>query len=333
MKLIIPMAGMGKRMRPHTLTVPKPLIKVAGKSIVERLIYKLADFVNEPITDIAFIISNFGLEVEQYLVDLAAQFNAKAHLVYQDQPLGTAHAVHCAKELLQGPVIVAFADTLFLADNKLDQNADSLIWVNEVEDPSQFGVVITDTENRVVSFVEKPKSFVSNKAIIGIYYFKYGENLLKEINHIIDNNLRGNNEYQLTDALELLKNNGTVFKTTSVNEWLDCGNKNATVYTNGRIVNSLSASERKQFDADIVNSVIIEPCYFGKNVKILNSVVGPNVSLENNVYIENSIVNNAMINSNSVLSAANIRNSMIGSNVEYRGTMDDLNIGDFTQIL
>ena len=175
MKLIIPMAGKGKRMRPHTLTTPKPLIKIAGKSIVHHLIYEIKEVLTEPLEEINFVIGRFGDQVETELKELAKEVGAKPVISYQDDPLGTAHAVYCAEKSLNGNVIVAFSDTLFKANFKLDTKSDGIIWTKRVKNPSSFGVVKKDKQDFVEGFVEKPSTFVSDEAIIGVYYFKKGE--------------------------------------------------------------------------------------------------------------------------------------------------------------
>ena len=201
MKIIIPMAGRGTRLRPHTLTTPKPLIPIAGKAIVHRLVEDLAKASADPIEEIGFIIGDFGSEVEKELHQIAEEIGAKGKIYHQETALGTAHAILCAKESLDGNVIVAFADTLFKADFTLDTNQDSIIWVQQVTDPSAFGVVKLNDDNRITDFVEKPKDFVSDLAIIGIYYFKDGENLKNELQYLVDNKVLSGGEYQLTDAL------------------------------------------------------------------------------------------------------------------------------------
>jgi glucose-1-phosphate thymidylyltransferase len=172
MRIIVPMAGMGKRMRPHTLTTQKPLIPVAGKPIVQRLMEDIHKVCGQSIEEIAFIIGDFGAEAEQNLIKIAESLGAKGTIYHQQEALGTAHAIHCAKESLAGPVVVAFADTLFKADFILDQSKDGIIWVQQIEDPRQFGVVKVDANNIITDFIEKPQEFVSDLAIIGIYYFK-----------------------------------------------------------------------------------------------------------------------------------------------------------------
>jgi glucose-1-phosphate thymidylyltransferase len=182
MKIIVPMAGRGSRLRPHTLTVPKPLIPIAGKPIVHRLVEDITKVIQHNIEEIAFIIhKDFGVKVEQDLIAIAEKLGAKGTIYYQNEALGTAHAIMCAKESMSGPVVIAYADTLFRADFSLDTSADSVIWVKQVDDPSAFGVVQLNEANEIVDFVEKPKEFISDLAIIGIYFFKSGEKLREEL--------------------------------------------------------------------------------------------------------------------------------------------------------
>ena len=324
------MAGMGKRMRPHTLTVPKPLIKIAGKPIVYRLVESIAQVCNDPIEEIAFIVGDFGKEVENELLEIAKKIGSRGKIYYQDEALGTAHAVLCAADSLDGEVIVAFADTLFKASFCLDKSKDSIIWVHQVENPQSFGVVKINTDSIITDFYEKPKDFVSDLAIIGIYYFKDGQNLKKELQWLVDNNVSKGGEYQITDALENMKNKNLLFSIGKVDEWLDCGNKDATVYTNQRIL-ELNKNEKLIDDSFInINSVIVSPCFIGKNVTVKSSVIGPYVSICDNTVIENSVISNSIIQSHSKLSNVNIDNSMIGSYVEYKLKYNQVSIGDYT---
>ncbi len=325
------MAGMGKRMRPHTLTTPKPLIKIAGKPIVQRLVEDIAKVVKGDIGEIAFIIGdNFGKEVEADLIQIAESLNAKGSINYQSEALGTAHAVYCAKQALEGEVIVAFADTLFRADFSLDQSADGTIWVQEVEDPRAFGVVKLNDEGMIIDFEEKPENPESNLAIIGIYHFKDGARLKSEIEHILDNDIREKGEYQLTNALDNMKNDGLKLVPGQVIEWWDCGNKNATVYTNQRVLANANGTLLVDSSMSSENSQVIEPCYIGKNVKLINSKVGPYVSIGDNTVVENCVIENTIIQTNSSISNAKINNSMIGNFVEYDGSSNQLSISDYS---
>jgi glucose-1-phosphate thymidylyltransferase len=330
MKIIIPMAGMGKRMRPHTLTIPKPLIRIAGKPIVQRLVEDIANVCTEKIDEITFIIGDFGKEAEDMLLSIAANVGAKGKIYYQDNPLGTAHAILCAEKSLNGKIIVAFADTLFKADFILDESRDGIIWVHKVNDPGSFGVVKTEKNDVITDFVEKPKKFVSDLAIIGIYYFKDGANLKKELQYLVSNNLQKNGEFQLTDALENMKQKGTSFYTGKVVEWLDCGNKDATVYTNKRILELSNGEKRTSKTVVVENSIIIQPCYLGEHVKIVNSIIGPHVSIGENSTIDFSVITNSIIQSNAKISCVNLDNSMIGNYVEYFGSKKEVSIGDYT---
>lgn len=332
MKLIIPMAGMGKRMRPHTLTIPKPLIKIAGKPIVQRLVEAIVKVTGEDLEEIAFIVGDFGSDVENQLIDIAKNAAAKSKIYYQQEALGTAHAIHCAADSLNGNVLVAFADTLFCTDDVMDLSCEGSIWVHSVKDPSAFGVVMTNKDGIVTNFVEKPKDFVSDMAIVGVYYFKNGEKLLSEIQKLINNNIKKSNEYQLTDVLQNMMQNGTQFSVYHVPEWLDCGNKNATVYTNQRILENSNGEVLIKEGVEKENSIIIAPCFIGKNVKLKNSIIGPHVSIGEGSVISQCIITNSIIQSHSRVSNANFDNSMLGNFVDYSEKHKELNMGDFTVI-
>ena len=332
MKLIIPMAGMGKRMRPHTLTIPKPLIKIAGKPIVQRLVEAIVKVIDEDIDEIAFIVGDFGTDVEAQLISIAKNAGANSKIYYQKEALGTAHAIHCAADSLKGNVLVAFADTLFCTDDVMDLSCDGSIWVHSVNDPSAFGVLMTNEEGIVTNFVEKPKDFISEMAIVGVYYFKNAEKLLSEIQKLIDNKHKKNGEYQLTDVLQNMMKSGTEFFVYRVPEWLDCGNKNATVYTNQRILENSNGEVLIQDGVEKENTIIIAPCFIGKNVKLKNSIIGPHVSIGEGSVISQCIISNSIIQSHSRVANANFDNSMLGNFVDYSEKHKELNMGDFTVI-
>jgi len=327
------MAGMGKRMRPHTLTTPKPLIPVAGKSIVQRLVEDITKVCGQKVEEIAYIIGRFGKEAEDNLVQIAENLGAKGSIYYQDEALGTAHAIYCAKDSLTGPVVVAFADTLFRAEFTLDADKDGIIWVQQIPDPRQFGVIKVNDENIITDFVEKPQEFVSDLAIIGIYYFKDGDNLRNEIKYLLDNDIREKGEYQLTNALENMKQKGVRFSPGQVIEWLDCGNKDATVYTNQRVLENVKNTESLVAEsAKIINSEIIEPCYIGEGVQIENSKIGPHVSLGNNTKVSDSVITNSILQTNVKVESSKIDNSMIGHFAELINSNGSYSISDYSTI-
>ena len=329
------MAGRGSRLRPHTLTVPKPLIPIAGKPIVHRLVEDIAGVLNQEIEEIAFIVSrDFGTQVENDLVAIAQKLGAKGTIYYQEKPLGTAHAIMSAKESMTGPIVVAYADTLFRADFTLDTTADSVIWVKQVEDPSAFGVVKLNDKNEIVDFVEKPKDFVSDLAIIGIYYFKSGETLRQELQYLLDNNIVKGGEYQLTDALENMKIKGMKFVPGKVDEWMDCGNKNVTVETNSRMLGFLHNDGENLVSATVKmeNTTIIPPCFIGENVVLKNSTIGPYVSLGDNSHVENTIIKNSLVQTHAVIKNAILDNGMIGNHAAFNGKFSSISIGDYSVI-
>jgi glucose-1-phosphate thymidylyltransferase len=332
MNIIVPMAGRGSRLRPHTLTLPKPLVPVGGKPIVYRLVEDIAAVCADKIDEIAFVIGDFGDQVEKELLQVAEKLGAKGSIYYQKEPLGTAHAVLCASEKLVGPVVVAFADTLFRADFKISPSDEGILWVKQIEDPSSFGVVKLNAAGEIVDFIEKPQEFVSDLAMIGVYYFKDGARLKKELDYLIDNKVMKSGEYQLPDALRRMTLSGCVFKPGEVTEWLDCGNKEVTVHTNKRV---LDFDFEKNIplvhaSAKITNSQIIPPCFIGENASIENSIIGPHVSVGANTKINSSVLKNSNIQENTSITNAVIFNSMIGSQVIYNGKANDLSLGDFS---
>ncbi len=331
MKIIVPMAGRGSRLRPHTLTVPKPLIPVAGKPIVQRLVEDLANGVNEKVDEIAFIIGDFGEQVKKDLLEIAKNLGAKGSVYRQTEPLGTAHAILCAADSLSGNCIVAFADTLFKADFNFDTKEDGIIWVQKVEDPSAYGVIKTDDNNVITEFVEKSPTFVSDMAIVGIYYFNDGDNLKKELQYLLDNDIKDKGEFQLTSALENMKQKGLKFKPGVIEEWLDCGNKDAVVYSNQRVLHFNKDTPMVDPSVVLENAVILQPCYIGANTIIRNSVVGPHVSIGKDSTLENTVISNSVIQNESNVQNVNLSNSMIGNKVEYSGKKTEISVGDYSK--
>lgn len=327
------MAGMGKRLRPHTLTTPKPLLPIAGKPIVQRLVEDIVAISDQKIDEIAYVVGRFGEAAEKHLIAVAESLGAKGTIHYQDQALGTAHAILCAQDALTGPVTVAFADTLFKADFKLDTSKDGVLWVQKIEDPRQFGVVIVNEEGVITEFKEKPQEFVSDLAMIGIYYFNDGEYLRRELQYLIDNNIMNSGEYQLPDALRNMVKQGAKFTPGAVQDWMDCGNKEAMVDTNNKVLGYLGADKLPvPASAKLVNSQIIAPCFIGENVSITNSVIGPNVSIGNGSKITSSVIAHSIVSNDATITQANLDNSLIGNNTTITGSAQVLSLGDFSTI-
>lgn len=335
MKIIVPMAGRGSRLRPHTLTVPKPLIPVAGKPIVHRLVSDIAKVLGEEIEEVAFILGDpafFGEDVVESLKELAQSLGAKASIYRQDQPLGTGHAIMAAKESLSGPAVIAYADTLIRADFDLDKSADSVIWVKQVDQPEAYGVVKLNESGNIVELVEKPASFVSDLAVIGIYYFKDVAVLKKELQYVLDNNIVHGGEYQINDGIKRMMEKGMKFAPGKVEEWMDCGNKNVTVETNRRMLGFLEKDGEKLVSDTVIleNAQIIEPCFIGEHVILKNTTVGPYVSIGDHTVIENSTIKNSLIQTRNKISNANLDNAMVGNHVIFNGNFETISIGDYS---
>ena len=330
MKIIIPMAGVGKRLRPFTLTTPKPLLKIASKSIVRRLVEKIISVTSEKVTEVGFIIGDFPESVVNDLHDIGKHLDFKVNIYVQDVALGTAHALSFAKQMMFDNVIVAYADTLFDANFKINNESDVVIWTKKVDNPENYGVVIKNEKSFITEFYEKPVEFVSDEAIIGIYYFKDSKILADKIHYIMTNDIRGNNEYQLTDALQMMLDDGLVFKSQTVDNWLDCGNKDILIRTAGYVLQHFDV--QSNLDAKKNNSVIIEPVYLGDNVVLNNCVLGPNVSVEDNSVLTNVIAKNSIISSNSRLSNIVFENSMFGNNSSFFQSIKILDVGDYDKI-
>jgi len=342
MKLIIPMAGMGKRLRPHTLTTAKPLLPVAGKPIVQRLVEDILTTSGQRIDEIGFVVGNFGSAVEEQLIQVAEKLGSRGRIYYQEQPLGTAHAIACAKESLDEEVIIAFADTLFRAEFQLDRSKDGCIYVKTVENPKAFGVVKLDAEGHITDFIEKPETFVSDLAIIGIYYLREGPRLKREIQYLLDNDIREKGEYQLTNALQRLKDDGARIVAGKVDAWWDCGNKDAVLDTNARVLDYLQGlggktrhpkvdDSLRHTSTQLVRTQVIEPCYFGANVVVEDSVIGPYVSLGDNVQVRNSVMRNTILREDTTVSYSILADCLIGRHASVTGQARVLDLGDFSR--
>jgi glucose-1-phosphate thymidylyltransferase len=333
MNIIIPMAGLGKRLRPHTLTTAKPLLPIAGKPIVHRLVEDIAKVCPEKVENIGFIIHpSFSKQVEADLIRVAKAVGAEGKIYYQEQAMGISHAVLFAREILKGKVIVAFADTLFKADFKLDTEKDGIIWVQKVKDPSQFGVVKLDANGTITELIEKPANFISDLAIIGIYFFGDGEFLKKEMQYLLDNDIKEKGEYQFTTALENMKKKGAKFVAGQVTEWLDCGNKDNMIQTNQRYLEFIKNSPLVAASVKNINSKIIAPVFIAENVTLENCTIGPHVSIGESAVIKDSTIRNSIIQANCVINRSKIENSMFGNFVNFEAQSSDASLGDYSVV-
>lgn len=335
MKLIIPMAGRGTRVRPHSHTVPKPLLPVAGTMIVERLVETFIRTMDRTIEEIVYILGpDFGSPIKEPLKQMSARHGAKCTFRVQETALGTAHAVYCAQQDLDGEVIIAFADTLF--DSKETFNvdgADSVIWLKKVEDPSRFGVAVYEGE-KITGFVEKPAEFISDLAIIGVYFFKDGAKLKEELEYVLDHDLKGpGGEYFLTEALDRMIQDGKLFKTATVDEWLDCGTLPAWLETTGIIVEKEALNSSEQIEAYTKhNTTIIPPVYLAENVTLEGVTIGPNVSVEKGCVLKNSQLSHSIVRNHASLDGCTLTGSTIGAHTKLTNVDGEIHVGDHSII-
>lgn len=302
------------------------------------MVKDIAKVLKQPIEEIAFVLGDpawFDDAVVSKLEDLANSLGAKASIYRQDKPLGTGHAIMCAKPSLSGPAVIAYADTLIRAEFDLDSTADSVIWTKQVDNPEAYGVVKLNSNDEIVELVEKPETFVSDQAVIGIYYFKDVAVLKGKLQEILDENITNGGEYQINDGIKRMMADGKIFKTGTVDEWMDCGNKTITIETNQRMLGFLKADGEEQLVATSVkleNSNIIEPCFVGENVVLKNTTIGPFVSVGNGTVIENSTVKNSLIQTCTEIKNANLDKAMIGNHVKYNGDFTSISIGDYSEL-
>ena len=338
MKLIIPMAGRGSRLRPHTLTTAKPLVKIAGKSILFQLVEDAVKLANEPIEEMAFIVGDksfFGNKIISKLKSLAFKFDAKATIYRQLEPLGTGHAIMCAADSLSGKAMVIYPDTLIRFSESFEKNADAVIWTKEVENPEAYGVVKLNSDGNIIDLVEKPKNNISNLAVIGIYYFKEVSQLKIQLQNVINEKIIHSGEYQINDGLLKMMNKGKVFKAGKVTEWLDCGNVKSSINSNKKMLefHHNDKNDLVSKDVKLINSKIVHPVFIDKNITIENSTVGPYVTIYKNTKIIHSEISNSIIGESTVVKNATISDSMIGNNCKYKGDYKSISIGDFSELI
>lgn len=289
MKIVLPVAGNGLRLRPYTENVPKCLLPVAGKTILDWIV---EDSLSLKPTETIFITGYKAEAVDSFLEKRPAW--GKTRAVVQSNPQGLGEAISLALPYVDDdePLLIILGDTLFEADLNILKSADqNILYTFKVEDPRRFGVAVTDPDGRITRLVEKPQEFVSDEAIVGIYYIKDTKVLKESLKYLMDNNIRTKNEFQLTDALEMMLEKGCHFKTAPVQKWLDCGLAETLLETNAHVLkrNDNSAS------VNLPGVKVIAPCYIGKGATITNSTIGPNVSVGDGCTVENSTISNAVL--------------------------------------
>ena len=319
MKVILPVAGTGSRLRPFTLSLPKCLLPVAGKALIEHIIESYSSL---PVSEQIFITGYKGDLVEDFIRQRGLR---NAHAVRQKNPQGLGEAISLCLPFLADdePVLIILGDTLFDADlSFLKSEKENVLMTREVEDPRRFGVAVTDSSGYVKELVEKPETFVSNEALVGIYYIADVSALRKSLERLIREDIRTRGEFQLTDALQMMLESGSRFRTAQIRSWLDCGTAESFLRTNAKIL-----SERNP------ENVVIPPCHIDRTARIRNSVVGPNVSVGPEVVIENSKVADSVISERTILGDSEISHSIFGGDSEVKGFKGTLLLGDHSKVV
>jgi len=325
MKAVIPMAGYGKRLRPHTFSRPKPLINVAGEPMLKHVLDSLDGL---PIDEYIFIVGYLGEQIEEYV---RTNYKVKATFVEQKEMIGQAHAIHLTREHLTGPIIVLFADTLFDADLSVigATDADALIYVHQVPDPRRFGVVELNGDGRVTRFIEKPSTTENRNAVIGLYYIRDAARLLAAIEKQLARKVMTKDEYFIADAFQIMIEDGAVFRTQSVKTWLDCGKPETVLETNRYLLDhghdNSSEITQKGF-------IIVPPVHIHASAVIVNSIIGPHTTVGAGCRIEDSIIRDSIIDAGAEVKLSLLDQSLIGRDASVGGRVRVLNVGDESSV-
>ncbi|MEY2830289.1 MAG: hypothetical protein RIQ33_2147 [Bacteroidota bacterium] len=326
MKAIIPVAGAGTRLRPHTYTQPKALVPVGGKTILSFIIDDLMDV---GVTDFVFIVGYLGEKIKEYI---ARNYpHLKVEFIEQEHREGLGHAIWLTKHLISEtePIVIVLGDTIVDVNWKdIIPCNDCFLGVKKVDDPRGFGLAEINENNEIIRVVEKPNIPKSNLALVGLYKICNTKDLFEALDYNISNNIRTKDEFHLTDALQRMIDNGTIFKPMKVNNWYDCGKKDVLLETNSILLKRTALNNIYNFN----NTIILPPVSIGKNCEILGSIIGPNVAIGEGSTIRHSILKNSIIGDFAKLEQVVLHESIVGSDSAIKGLSQSLNIGDNTEI-
>lgn len=328
MKIVIPMAGFGTRLRPHTWSKPKPMVSAAGKPVLGHVLDMFSGLSN--VDELVAIVGYLGEQIEGYITKTYPQWDAR--FVNQDEMLGQSHAVWLAREGLEGPMVLVFVDTIIDVDLSLleDDPAEAIAWVKEVEDPRRFGVVDLDEDGFVQKIIEKPSDPSNNLALVGFYYFKEAANLVEAIEEQMERDTQLGGEYYLADAVNIMLNEGLKMRVEEVEVWKDCGKPGPLLETNRYLLengrdNSQDALQRE-------GAVIIPPVYIAPTAAVSESVIGPYVSIGPECVIQHSIIVDSIVEERTRIESSHLKQSIIGRQATVVGSHQQLNIGDSATI-
>lgn len=325
LKIAIPMAGFGSRMRPHTWSKPKPLIAMAGRTVLDYVLDQFKTLPDPENAEYIFIIGPQGWQVKSFMDEKYP--DRKCHYVVQDEMRGQSHALHLAREYLHGPVLMTFSDTLIETDLSFlaHEASDGVAWVKPVPDPRRFGVAETDAQGYITHLIEKPQDIKNNLVVVGFYYFRSGEALIAAIDEQMHRQITLKNEYFLADAVNLMLDQGASFRTQQISTWLDAGIPETVLETNRYLLDhghgNESAVERPGVS-------IIPPVFIHPGARVERAVIGPYVSIAQGCEIVDAIVRNTIIDEETHISQAMVQDSLIGQKVVLEGSAVRYNLGD-----
>jgi glucose-1-phosphate thymidylyltransferase len=329
LKIIVPMAGVGARLRPQTLTKPKPLLPLAGRTLLDHF---LDTFTSIPLTrqvEYVFIVGQMGEQIKSYVDSNYPQMPVQ--YVIQEELLGQSDAIYHAKEFLSGSAIIAFPDTLINTDltTLSTVTAEAMTWVKQVEDPRRFGVAEVNTSGYVSKLIEKPETVANNLALVGFYYFRDSHKLLEAIEEQFNRDVRLRNEYYLADAVNILLEKGIKMRARTIEVWLDAGTPEALLSTNRFLLESgRDNSNDLSMKKDIA---VIPPVYIHPDAQVSSSVIGPNVSIGAGCRINCSVLSNVIVDAETEIENMVIDNSLLGKNVRVKARAAQMSLGDQTQ--
>ncbi len=326
MKVVIPLAGFGTRLRPHTFTKPKPLINVAGKPVLGHV---LDMFKNLPVDEFIFIVGYLGDQIEQYVSKHYPHL--KACYFEQREMNGQSTAVYLAKERLSGPMLIAFVDTIVETDLSVlaNETADAVAWVKQVEDPRRFGVAIVGPEGYVTRLIEKPTDIKDNLVVVGFYYLKDSQAFMRAIEEQITNNIKTKNEYFLADALQLMLDKGMKMRVQPVEVWEDCGKPETVLHTNRYL---LDHGHDNSAEVKANGSIIIPPVHIDPSAKLVNSIIGPHVTIAAGCRVEYSVVRDSILDEGATIQNALLAQSLIGKDARVSSRFRTFNVGDSSEV-
>ena len=326
MKLVIPMAGFGSRMRPHTWTRPKPLLPIAGKPMLAHVLDVFRDL---PITEYVFIVGWLGDQIRDYVMD---NYHVSAHFVEQRELMGQAHALWLAREHMQGPLFTFFVDTLFFGADFRGLDApglDGVIYTKEIDDPRRFGAVQVGPDGRAIHLIEKPSSVDNKKVMIGLYYFRDGAALADACEELMRLGRQTKGEYFESDAVNVMIERGLSFETREVDRWLDTGKPETTLHANRYLLDN---GHDNSAQVRTWRSVLVPPVHVAPDAVIEDSIVGPYVDVGSGARIRNSIVRNSIVDVNTVVEDIFLEGSLIGEKAQIKGRPSQMNVGNTASV-